>query len=69
MIYFLIMVLTFAGQQPLMRVNMGTYATFEACTVDIPSKELQLSQAIQMHNKLSQETMTSLCVEVDDAKD
>lgn len=67
--YFLIMVLSFIGQQPMMRVNMGTYPTFEACTVDIPKKELELSRLIQMHNKLSQETMTSLCVEVDDAKD
>lgn len=66
--FLLIIVLTFVGQTAMMRVNMGSYETFDACTLDIPAKESILSKAIQMQNRMSEQTRTSLCLEEDDGK-
>lgn len=66
--FLLIMVLTFIGQQSMMRVNMGSYPTFEVCTGNITKKEAELQTTFQRDNRMSPLTITSLCLEEDDGK-
>lgn len=68
--FHLIIVLSFLGQTPLMKLDVATFPSFEVCTASIPKKEMEIGTNIQRYNNISPQTITSLCLEdIDEIKE